>query len=97
MRRIIIPLAFAFSIALSACGEGKLSGSYASETPGIKGVVLTLKPNGKAVYMGAAEWDYEVDGKEVKLHRPDGTLILKVRDDGSLDFPLLGNLKKIPS
>lgn len=98
MKRITIPLAFAFALALSACGgEGKVAGSYASETPGLKGVVLTLKPNGKAVYMGAAEFDYEVDGNEVKLHRPDGTLILKVREDGSLDFPLLGNLKKVPS
>lgn len=74
-----------------------MEGSYGSDAPGIKGVVLTLKPNGKAVYMGAVEMNYEVEGKDVKLSSPQGVLILKGHDDGSLDFPFLGNLKKMPS
>lgn len=73
-----------------------MEGSYGSDKPGIKGVLLTLKPNGKAVYMGMSEMDYEVDGKDVKLRSPQGVMILKGHDDGSLDFPFIGNLKKMP-
>lgn len=95
MKLITIP-ALILAIALAACG-GKLEGSYGSDQPGIKGVVLTFKPNGKAVYMGTMEMNYEVDGKDVKLHMPQGVFILKGHDDGSFDFPLMGNLKKMPS
>ena len=62
-----------------------------------KGVVLILKSNGKAVYMGTSEFNFDVDGKDVKLHMPQGVLILKGHNDGSLDFPFIGNLKKMPS
>lgn len=92
MRAIAIA---AIVLALVGCG-GKMEGSYVSDKPGLKGVVLTLKPNGKAVYLGVSELDYEVDGKDVKLRSPTGTLILKGHDDGSLDFPGIGNLKKVP-
>lgn len=88
----VIVLAF----ALAACAGGK-DGSYGSDSPGMKGVVLTLKPNGKAVYMGSVELNYEVDGKNVKIHTPQGVLVLKGREDGSLDFPFIGNLKKMPT
>lgn len=93
-------LIVAITLALTACGGSKLEGSYGNDgskkyVP--KGVLLTLKKNGKAVYMGAMEMDYEVDGKDVKLHMPQGTMILKGHDDGSLDFPFLGNLMKMPT
>ena len=94
--KLITISAIAIAFVLTACGGSKLEGSYGSDQPPIKGVLLTLKPNGKAVYMGVVEWDYEVDGKDVKVHRPEGTLILKGHDDGSLDFPFIGNLKKMP-
>lgn len=97
MKRFNVLAVSVLALALAACGESKVAGSYASDAPGLKGVVLTLKPNGKAVYLGAVEWDYEVEGADVKIHRPDGTLILKGHDDGSLDFPLIGKLKKVPS
>ena len=96
MKFIIPAFAVALAFVLTACG-GKMEGSYGSDQPGIKGVVLTLKSNGKAVYMGTAEFNFEVDGKDVKLHMPQGVLILKGHDDGSLDFPFIGNLKKMPS
>lgn len=95
MKISAVPLLLA--IALTACGNKGVEGSYSLDGPGPKGVLLTLKPNGKAVYMGMAEWPYEVDGKDVKLMRPEGTLILKGNDDGSLTFPFLGKLKKEPS
>lgn len=82
-------------IALSACGGKKLDGSYGQDN---LGVVLAFKPNGKAVYMGMAEVDYEVDGNDVKLHIPgQPVLILKILEDGSIQFPLLGKLKRVPS
>lgn len=96
MKFITIFTLTVITFALTACG-GKMEGSYGSDATGIKGVVLTLKPNGKAVYLGVVEIGYEVDGKDVKLNLPQGTLILKGHDDGSLDFPFIGNLKKMPS
>jgi hypothetical protein len=95
--RIFATSTLILAFALAGCGKGGVAGSYRSDAIGMKGVVLTLKPDGKAVYLGAVEWPYEVDGKDVKLIRPEGTLILKGREDGSLDFPLIGNLKKEPS
>lgn len=86
----------AMALVLTACGTPKLEGAYSSDRPGIKGISLTLMPNGKAVYMGESEMAYEADGSDVKLHMPQGVLILKRRDDGSLDFPFLGTLKRIP-
>lgn len=94
MKFITLLLAIALSFALTACG-GKLDGSYGPR--GMKGVVLTLKSNGKATYMGSLELNYEVDGKDVKIHLPQGVLVLKGHDDGSLDFPFIGNLKKLPA
>lgn len=86
--------ALAFALALTACGGDKLDASYEGTSPGLKGTVLTLKPNGKAVYMGTAVMEYEVKGMDVLLHQPQGTILLKGHEDGSLDFPILGNLKK---
>lgn len=95
--RIFAASTLILALTLTACGKGDVAGAYRSDALGMKGVVLTLKPNGKAVYLGAVEWPYEVDGKDVKLIRPEGTLILKGHEDGSLDFPFIGNLKKEPS
>lgn len=95
MKFLTIPAIF-LALALTACAGGK-DGSYGIDAPGMKGVVLTLKSNGKAVYMGSAEFNYVVDGKDVKIHMPQGVLVLKGHEDGSLDFPFIGNLKKMPA
>jgi hypothetical protein len=84
----------ALAMMLTACGK-TIEGSY-GDAPYFKGVLVTFKPNGKALYLDAMEMDYEVDGKDVKLHTTQGVLILKGRDDGSFDFPMLGNIKKLP-
>lgn len=96
MKFTTIP-ALILTLALVACGNSELVGSYTivSDGPGKKGTVLTLKPGGKAVYLGNIELDYEVDGKEVRILRPDGNLILTLLGDGSLSFPGLGKLKKV--
>lgn len=57
---------------------------------------MEFKSNGKAIYGGAVEMDYELDGKEIKLKTPtQGTLILKILDDGSISFPLIGKFSKV--
>ena len=89
MKLSLIP-AIALALALTACGSG-LDATYAG--PG--GMTLQFKPNGKMVYAGAMEMDYVVDGKDIKLSAPQGTLILKVQDDGSIIYPLLGPFKKV--
>ncbi|VUZ23411.1 Uncharacterised protein [uncultured Comamonas sp.] len=71
-----------------------MEGSYyqeSSEEP-----TLVLKPNGKAVFMGMMEYPYEVEGKDVKLLTPEGTVILEGKEDGSL-LSMFGKLKKRPS
>jgi hypothetical protein len=42
---------------------------------------------------GTVEFDYEVDGKEVKLKFPQGTMIATITDDGCLS---LGNSEPPP-
>lgn len=89
--------ALALTVVLTACGGG-LEGAYGSDKPGINGTVVTFKPNGKAVYLGSMEVAYEVDGKNVKLHMPNQqVLILTMLDDGSIQFPMVGKLNKMPS
>jgi hypothetical protein len=98
--KLITISAIAIAFVLTACGGSKLEGVYGADMFGAKGAnVLTLKANGKAVvWTNPAEIDYEViNGKDVKLHSPMGDVVLKGHDDGSLDFPGMGNLKKVPS
>ncbi len=92
MKRIA---ALGLVLILTACGGG-LEGSY-ELVKGMEGPLLTFKPNGKAIYMGAVEMDYEMDGKDVKLHTEKGVLILKAGEDGTLLFPVLGKMRRMPS
>lgn len=82
-------------LILTACGGG-MEGSY-ELVNGMKGPLLTFKPNGKAIYLGSMEMDYEMDGKDVKLHTKDGVMLLKAGEDGTLLFPMLGKMRKISS
>ncbi|MES2877517.1 MAG: hypothetical protein V4713_03775 [Pseudomonadota bacterium] len=92
--KLKIVFILAILLALTACGE-KLEGAYSGNHVG---TVLTFKPNGKVVYMGMSELDYEADGKEIKIHMPDKqVMVLKVLDNGSIQFPLLGKLTKVSS
>lgn len=72
--------------ALLAAGCGKLDGSYADKT-GI--FQIDFKSGDKAnlnTMGGKIEVDYEINGKEVKVKSPQGTMIATVADDGCLDF-----------
>jgi outer membrane lipopolysaccharide assembly protein LptE/RlpB len=84
---------------LAACGA-KLDGTYAtSEKDPI--IELKFKSNGTVIhksFMGVeTELKYEIEDKSVKLSGSDnaaGKLILKLRDDGSIEYPMLGLLRK---
>lgn len=91
MKFSLIP-AIALALALTACGGEHLDATYA----GPVGATLEFKPNGKVIYCGMSEMDYEVDGKAIKLSVPgQATLVLKILDNGSIQYPLLGNFKKV--
>lgn len=84
---------------LAACGA-KLDGTYANaeKNPIIE---LKFKSNGTVIqksFMGVeTELKYEIEDKSVKLSTGDkasAKLILKLLDDGSIEYPMIGLLKK---
>jgi outer membrane lipopolysaccharide assembly protein LptE/RlpB len=86
------------TLLLAACGS-KLDGIYAdARTPPM--YELKFKSNGTVIQslMGMeAELKYEVEDKSVKLITGDnsaGKLVLKLRDDGSIEHPMMGLLSK---
>jgi hypothetical protein len=84
----------AISLALLACGQSNLEGIYVANIGGKEVNFLAFK-NGKAgIFNVPSEMSYEIIGKDVKIHGPMGPVILKINDDGSIDFPGIGNLKK---
>jgi hypothetical protein len=93
MKKFIVP---ALLIALLAACGAKLDGTYSDAT---KVMSLKFKSNGTVVQsaMGVeAEFKYVIEDKTVKLQMGDSgaKLALKIRDDGSLEFPMVGVLTK---
>ncbi len=81
------PLLLAFALLLTACGA-KLDGTYVD---GMNLTSYTFKPSGKAYFSALgveSEYSYDIADDRVKLHKPDGDLILKIEADGSLQGPL---------
>ena len=78
---------------LAACGSG-ISGTY-SDPSGM--AEYTFKSNGVASMsaMGiAVEVKYKVEDGKVKLISPEGTVVMKILDDGSIEGPLGVKLTK---
>ncbi len=79
-------------VALSLCAYGsKLNGTYATQSADMS---LTFKWNGKvtvAVMSREFEGNYTVDGNKIRLTIPerpqDGTQVLTLREDGSIEGP----------
>ena len=81
MRRFV---AVALAFVLSACGSG-ISGIYAD--PG-NDLILTFNSNGKVDikgWGGIVERNYRIEGRNIKLETPEGTMVLPIGDDGSID------------
>lgn len=73
-------------LLLSACD--KLDGTY-TDNMGITS--YTFESNGKMTQsvMGMViEMNYEVDGNKVKLIAPQGTFVLTLLEDGSIQGPM---------
>ena len=83
MKKYLIP---AIAILLSACGS-PIEGTY---THSLGGITYTFK-SGKVLMsaMGVSqEMDYEVEDGNVKLKLPQGTMVMKILEDGSLSAPM---------
>ncbi len=84
----------ASALLLAACGQ-KLSGTYVDNKLDTK---LTFESSSKVIFEGGlspkTELSYEIDGKNLKLTSPEGTQVLTLSDDGSIQGPMGLNLKK---
>lgn len=82
----------ATALMLSACGQ-KLTGTYADKD---NMLALTFESGGKVLEHSIGpdmELNYEMDGDKVKLQTPQGTMVLTMKNDGSIAGPT-GLMKK---
>ena len=88
LRRAVLLLALVLAAStIAACGSG-IEGSYA-DSLGVSR--YTFNSNGKMLMstMGTeVELKYEVDGDKIKLQAPQGTLVLTLLKDGSIQGPM---------
>ena len=77
------------SLLLAACGK-TLDGTYTDKTGMAE---FTFKGN-TLEYMGV-EMEYKIEDNKVKVKKDGATVtLLTVKDDDTLVFPMLGELKK---
>ncbi|KAF0187519.1 MAG: hypothetical protein FD168_2521 [Desulfobulbaceae bacterium] len=83
MKKII---AVAIAVLLSACGSG-LDGTYKDQM----GVSSYTFKSGKVIVsaMGmGSEMDYKVEDGKVKIVSPQGTMVMNILKDGSIEGPM---------
>lgn len=81
----MIPILVALTLTLAGCGS-KLNGTYGNNMAS-----YTFNSNGTVVQetMGIKiEMKYELDGKNVKLITPQGSMILTMLDENTIDGPM---------
>jgi len=79
--------AVVLAVCLTACGSG-LDGTY-TDPVGITS--YTFKSGGKVALstMGVeTEMDYRVEDGKVKIDSPQGTLVMTILEDGSIEGPM---------
>ena len=77
------------SVLLAACGK-TLDGTYADKTG-----MAEFTFQGNKVEMMGMEFDYKIEDGKVKFNNGDGAnVVLQIKDDNTLVFPLVGELKK---
>ena len=87
----LIPL-LALSVLLAACGA-KIDGTYADDM----GVTTYTFKSGKVIVSAlgmGTEMDYKVEDNKVKITSPQGTMVMDILADGSIQGPLGMTLKK---
>lgn len=85
MKKKFAPFLVAIAIALVGCGS-KLDGTYSNDVAS-----YTFKRDGTVVqetFGIKAEMKYEVNGKDVKLITPQGTMIMALDDQGNIVGPM---------
>lgn len=83
----------ALTLAVAACSKG-LSGTYADKNRMLE---MEFKSKDTVVVkaLGAGtELKYELEDKSVKLDSPQGKLVLPIREDGCIAYPMIGSLCK---
>lgn len=89
MKKII---AVAIAVLLSACGAG-VDGTYQDQM----GVTSYTFKSGKVILstMGVeTEMDYKVEDGKVKIVSPQGTMVMNLLEDGSIEGPMGMKLTK---
>lgn len=77
------------TVFLAACGK-TLDGTYADSTGSLK---LTFKGN-KLEFMGV-EVEYKIEDGKVKFNNGSGaTVVIPIKDDKTITFPMAGDLVK---
>jgi hypothetical protein len=86
MKKIFLIPVLALSTVLAACGA-KLDGTYADEM----GVSSYTFKSGKVVVSAlgmGTEMDYKVEDNKVKIVSPQGTMVMNILADGSIEGPM---------
>jgi outer membrane lipopolysaccharide assembly protein LptE/RlpB len=89
MKKII---AVAITALLSACGSG-LDGTYTDQ----QGISSYTFKSGKVIVsaMGVgSEMDYKLEDGKVKIISPQGTMVMNILKDGSIEGPMGVKLTK---
>ena len=92
MKKLLLVPALAGLMFLAACGA-KIDGTY-EDAMGVSS--YTFK-SGKVVVstLGfATEMDYKVEDDKVKISSPQGTIVMDILADGSIQGPMGVNLEK---
>jgi len=91
MKKTLAALLAATLLTLAGCGGG-LEGSY-----GTAAASYTFKRNGTVVvdtFGGKVELEYERDGQDIRIKAPQGTLILRLVDEDTIEGPMGVKLRK---
>jgi outer membrane lipopolysaccharide assembly protein LptE/RlpB len=86
MKKIFLIPVLALTTVLAACGA-KLDGTYADEM----GVSSYTFKSGKVVVSAlgmGTEMDYKVEDNKVKIVSPQGTMVMNILADGSIEGPM---------
>ncbi|MFI0545556.1 MAG: hypothetical protein ACH34Y_01365 [Brachymonas sp.] len=92
MKKVLLIPLLALSVLLAACGA-KIDGTYADEM----GVTSYTFKSGKVIVSAlgmGTEMDYKVEDNKVKITSPQGTMVMDILADGSIQGPLGMTLKK---
>lgn len=93
MKKLLLASVLSLSLALLAACGAKIDGVYADQM----GVTTYTFKSGKVIISAlgvGTEMDYKVEDGKVKILSPQGTMVLDILEDGSIQGPLGMKLHK---